>query len=368
MPDLPSRLDLFKIGADYVLQKALRIDPAQVYVQGSDVNIFCGVGSGLSYALVMQLIQSINDLMLDGAEDEALDRWVADRYQIIRKGAAPAIGRVRFWRDTAGSSGTIPIDTKLLTLTGIEYITTTTCSFAVSALENFANVRAVQAGKESQVGANAIRKFSDPTALFDRTLQVTNDAATAHGENVEDDDTFRNRARDFWRTVRRGVLPAIEFGARAISGVESATAVETLSTTGSPVRIIELYIADSSGVASEVMAQQVRDGLMEYRAGGIQVIVYPSMPQIVDVFLRLVFVAGVDTDSLTEIIRQSVVQYINTIPVSAPLTRSAIYSVLQRYRNDGLLVDDSSIVEPAGDIYPAGGVTLRTRVENVQAE
>jgi hypothetical protein len=364
MVDTLTRLDLQKIGEDVVLQRAKRIDPAQVSIAGSDVNIIVGLSSQMAYALMLQMLDRTNSLLLDGCEDEQLDRWAWDRYQLTRKGAATALGTVRFYRAAGGSSGTIPIGTKLQTLTGIEYFTTTTASFGVTTLEMTAVVRAAQAGKSSQVGANSIRKIVDSTALFDRTIQVNNDLATAHGEDTEEDEIFRARIRDFWSTVRRGVLSAIEYGARAVPGIESATATE-VTDAGAPARLVQLYIADSSGIASEAMAEQVRIALLDYRACGIQVLVYTSMPQIVTVQLRLAFQAGVDTAGLTETIRNAIVEYINTTPVNATLYRSALQSVLQRYVEDGLIVDEGTIVEPAGDLVPESGLTLRTTISDV---
>ena len=52
MADLPSRLDLQTIGTDYVLQRAKKIDPAQVLTDGSDVNLFVGVSAALAQAVV----------------------------------------------------------------------------------------------------------------------------------------------------------------------------------------------------------------------------------------------------------------------------------------------------------------------------
>jgi uncharacterized phage protein gp47/JayE len=362
--DVLTRLDLQKLGEDVVLQRATRIDPAQVSIQGSDVNIIVGLCSQMSYALMMQLVDRTNSLLLDGAEDEQLDRWLWDRYQTTRKGAAAAVGEVRFYRSVTGSAGTIAIGTKLQTLTGIEYFTTTTANFGISDTQVFAKVRASQAGKASQVGANNIRKIVDPAALFDTSLLVNNDLATAHGEDAEDDETLRNRMRDFWSTVRRGVLSAISFGALTVPGVDSATATE-VTDQGAPARLVNLYIADSSGIASSAMAQQVRDALLEYRAAGIQVLVYTSMPQIVNVTLHLTFQSGVDTDALTETIRNSLVEYINTTPVSGTLYRGSLMSVLQRYVQDGLIATEDTIVEPAGDLVPESGTTLRTTIANV---
>lgn len=364
--DLPSRLDLYTIGRNFVVQRARKLDPAQVDILGSDVNIIVGSSSVVADAIVKQLTARIAALTLDGSDDEDLDRYAFDRYQLVRKGAAPARGAGRIFRtSTIGGAGTVPIGTKCVTDSGFEYITTSIASFGASDLESMANVRAAEAGKASQVGANAIQRFQKPTELFDATLQITNDAATAGGEDVEDDDLFRERIRDYWRTARRGILAAIEFGALTVPGVVSAQAIEVLTSGNNPARLVMLYIADSTGVASDALAEDVRVALDDYRACGIQVLISTSLPLIVDIELRLRFRANVNTVTLTDNVRSAIVAFVNTLPVNGTLYLGDLYSVLRRYTEDGLLMDNGSIVSPVGDLVPAVGQTIRTTLTNV---
>lgn len=367
MADLPSRLDLYDIGRRYIYARAKRIDPEIVDTEGSDANLFVGSGAFMAHAVVRHLISRINAMLLDGAEREDLDRWAYDRYKLTRKGAAPAVATVRFFRtDASAGSGSINAGTKLNSLTGIEYFTTTAAVFGSGDLEATALARSTSAGKEYQVGANQIRRFGDAATLFDQTLQVNNDDKAAGGENAEGDDVFRERIRDFWASARRGTIGAIEFGARAVPGVESAQAFETISPiTSSPARVVELFIADSSGVSNAALSAAVLISLLEYRAAGITVIVRLSIPEIVDVRLRLAFAGNVDTSILAAEIRAAVIAYINSLPVNAPLYRSELYTVLNRYKVDGLVVDEGTIVTPTGDLYPVAGTTFRVRSENV---
>ena len=366
MADLPTRADYFQLGRDYVISRATKIDPAQVDIEGSDVNIFVGVTSVIADQVTKQLAFRTAALLLDGADDEDLDRYALDRYQLARKGASPARGTVRIFRtSTVGGAGVVPIGTKLVTNTGFEYITTTTASFGVGDLTSQAFVRAVEAGKLTQVGANAIVRFADPASLFDRTLQANNDAATAGGEDAEDDDTFRARVRNFWLAARRGVLAAIEFGALTVEGVVSAQAVEVLTEDATPARLVLLFIADSTGVASDALAQEVRVALNDFRAAGIQVLISTSLPLIVDVQLRLTFRANVDTLTLTDNVRAAVVSFVNSLPVNGTLFVGQLFSVLQRYAEDGLIVNEGTIVAPTGDLVPATGQTIRTTLSSV---
>ncbi len=363
--ELLTRNDYYQIGRRYVLARAQRIEPSVVDTEGSDANLFVGSTSYCAHATSLQLADRIGALLLDAAEGEDLDRYAFDRYRLARKGASAAVGTETFTRPTsAAGSGTISIGTKIRTQTGIEYVLVSPASFGASALVAHADVRAVQAGKESQVGRHYLTRWVNQAAIFDQTIQPDNLEPTAGGEQVEDDDTFKARIRNFWASARRGTLGAIEYGALTVPGVTSAFAQEAL-TAGIPARVVELFIADSSGVASAALATRVRTALEEWRAGGIYVSIVLSVPQIVNLELALAFVANVDTVSLSSHVRDAVVQFVNQLGANRPLYRADLQTVLSRYRQSGLIPNEQTIVSPAGDLYPQVGSTLRTRLENV---
>lgn len=366
MADYPSRLDVFGIGRDFILQRATKIDPRQIDIAGSDVNLFVGSQSEVAFFVVEQLAFCINRLLLDGAEGEDLDRYAFDRYQLPRKGASSAVGLVRIFRTSfAVGAGSVPAGTVLSTLNGVEYTLTTQATFGATTLTAPASVRAVQAGINTKAGANQIRRFRDVTTLFDRTLQVTNDDPTAGGDDRETDSVFRDRIRDFWRTARRGILAAIEFGARTVPGVTSAQAIEELTNPAQPARLVNLYISDPTGVANQQLADQVSIALLDYRAAGIAVIVVTSQPEIVPVKLHLTFRAGVDTSSVANDLRAAVIEFINSLPVNGTLALIELSSVVQRFQSVGLIVTQNTIVEPVGDVVPDPGKTLRTTPDDV---
>ncbi len=366
MPDLPTRLDYHALGRDRVVQTAKKIDPTQVDVEGSDVNLFVGIAAVLAAQITQQLSFRTAALLLDGADDEDLDRLVYDRYGLTRKGASPARGSITITRtSTAAGAGTVPIGTRVVTGTGVEYVTITAASFSGSATSATCNVRAAQAGKATQVGEGAIERFAQPQLLFDSTLVPTNEKPTAGGEETENDETFRERVRDFWRTARRGILAAIEFGAKTVPGVVSARAIEALTVDGQPARVVSLYISDSSGVASDALAEDVRVALEEYRAAGIAVLIFTSIPSIAEIELALQFQAGVDTRTLTDEIVAAIVEFVNSLAVNGTLYRAQLFSVLQRFEADGLIPSEGTIVEPAGDLVPDVGQTIRTTIADV---
>lgn len=366
--DLPSRLDLYAVGRAYMRARARALDPKIVDVEGSDANLFVGSASFMAAAVVRQLTARTAALTLEGSEGEDLDRYLWDKCQELRKGASAARGEARFFRSSlAGGSGSFPVGTKLGSLTGVEYVTTQVAAFSATSYEARARVRATRAGKEFQVGRNQIRRLlPGPTPPFDATVKVTNDEPTAGGEPREEDDDFRKRGRDFWPAARRGTLEAISYGARRVAGVMSADPREVLDVSLRPARLVVLHIADSSGVASRALTAEVEEELLEWRCAGIAVVPDTSIPQMVSTRLRLTFRAGTATADLAEAVRAAVVNFVNSLGVNRPLLRFDLGAVLARYRDGGLIPEESSVVEPAGDLYPDVGRTLRTTADLVE--
>lgn len=368
--DLPSRLDLFNIGATYVTTRAKKIDPSQVYTEGSDVNLFVGVASVIGSAIINQLSARTGALTLDGSDtDDDLDRWAFDRYSgnAPRKGAAPARGWASLTRETAAQgAGSIPLGTKILSDSGAEYITTTIATFNASDLVSRARVRAVQAGRSTQVTANALRRFFDPGSIFDPTIVPSNPEPMAGGADREESDVYRNRLRAYWKAASKGLVSSIEFGALTVEGVASVSGYEIVTDNATPARVVALHIADETGVANEVMASEVKVALAEWRAGGIQVLIFTSLPTLVTLRLRLTFRANVDTDTVTTNVRAGLFDFINSLAVNAPLYRADIDTVLRRYVEDGLIVNDGTVVAPVGDLVPDIGRTLRVTYEGIE--
>jgi uncharacterized phage protein gp47/JayE len=363
--DAVTRIDLYNLGRSYLLQRATRIDPAQVDVQGSDANVFVGSVSVVAQQVIKQLQYEVEGLLLATATGEQLDRLAWDRYQEIRKGAAAAMVLLDFDRPTFdGGAGTIDTGALVGTLNNIQYVLLEPASFGASSLiVHGISARAVQAGHDYQVGANYLTKLQ--AAPFDVSITVNNPTPAAGGEDREDDDTFRVRVQGFWRAARRATKAAIEYGALQVAGVASASAVEAIGGDGQPARVVSLYFADSSGVATPALVTPIMVALEDWRACGIAVLPSLSSPQMTSVTLHLTFSSGVDTVTLTAMVRSAIMGYVNSLGANETLQLGALQSVLQRYRGNGLIANAGSIVAPTGDVVPDVGKTLRTTLELV---
>lgn len=373
MPDLPTRLDYFNIGADEVLNRAQarpadqRISPSEVFTEGSDINIVIASSSAMADEATRYLAVSQEELFFDSAEGEALERLVADRLspEIRKKQASPAVATLSFSR----TQGTFPPETfdvgrTFKTDGGVEFELTAAVSLPLGATGPITGLaQAVIAGISGNVDQNTIVIFSQlPT---DVNIQVTNPQVAAGGDSTESDPRFRARAKDFFRTARRGIRAAIEFGALTVRGVRQAVAIEELDSQGIPTGRVALYIADANGQANNALVQAVLGALLEYRGCGVYVDVVASLPVFVPIRYNLRFAAGIDSTLAFAQVQNAAVAAVNSLRPNQTLEVSLLTAVARSV--PGVIVLDDAVVTPVGDLVPSAGQVIRTRPDLVTA-
>lgn len=372
MADFPTRADLIAIFFDEILARAPahppgdRVSPEEVYTAGSDVNLMAAGQAAMSDELLRQLALRMASLFLDSAEGEDLDRLVADRFSptIVRKMASAAVVPVTFSRPSGPLAAlTIPVGQRVQSDTGVVYETLLAAPFPLSSAGPITvPARALNAGVGGNAEAGTITTVLNTP---DADLVVTNAQAAAGGDSTESDASLRARARDFFRTARRGTLGAIEFGALTVPGVRLATAIEQTDGLGFPTGIVDLYIADANGQANSLLANAVRSALIEYKAAGVQVIVTGSVPVFVTIQFQLQFAAGIDTTLAFAQVRDAVVSQVNLLRPSATLYESLLMQIARSI--PGVIVPENAVVAPVGDLVPSPGQTIRTRPDLVTA-
>lgn len=373
MPDLPTRADYFRVGADEVLVRSAarpvgqRLTSSQVYTEGSDINIVVASASAMAEEITRQLALRLAALFLDGASGEDLDRLVADRFSptIVRKSATPALATVQFSR-VAGplAAIAIPAATRLRTASGVEFETTVASSLAAGSTGPVSvPAQCRQAGLAGNVAAGSINQIV--SVIGDPNLLVSNAQVAAGGDETESDARLRARARDFFRTARRGTLSAIEFGALTVPGVRQATAIEEVDPLGIPTGRVSLYVADANGQANAALVLAVRSALLEYRAAGVVVDISSAIPNFVAIVYNLRFAAGVDTAAAFAQVQTATVSAVNALAPSQTLPVSLLFSVARSV--PGVIVLDDAIVAPVGDLIPSAGQVIRTRTDLVTA-
>jgi len=368
MPDLPSRTDLFNVYADELLTRARarstgqQITASEIFTPGSDINLIGAGGSAMAEEVMRQLGRSTKDLTLDGAQGDALDRWVFDRYgeKVPRKKAAASRVTITLARPSGLFGGfTYGSGSRITTPGGVQFDTQADAVFSGGSVGPVTVLaKAANAGTAGNVGANTITRFV--TQPLDNTLTITNAEPAAGGDTTETDTAYRARARAYLLSLAKGTLPAIEFGAKTVPGIRQATAIEELNNLGVLTGRVFLYVADANGQANNALVAEVSTALREYRGGGIPTIVVGGAPVFQTITYHLAFETGVDTIIAFDQVRQTTVARVNQLAPQEPLRRSMLFEIARSV--DGVVVPDDGVTVPAGDIIPlpGSGQVLRT--------
>lgn len=369
---LPSRSDFFNVGANEVLRRSEtrpigdRITREAIFTPGSDINILLASSAAMADDATRAFAARLAALFLDQARREDLDRLVSDRFSpsIQRKQAVASLVTLRMQRLTGTlPAGSLGAGTRVRTPDGVEFGLLGIATFAAGSSGPVdVQAQAVLAGTSGNVAAGTIRLFGQPP--FDPTLVVTNLQVAAGGSDVESDASLVMRARDFFRTARRGTVAAIEFGALTVAGVARASAVElTNPPDGLPSGHVQCYVVDASGQANTALAEAVARALVEYRAAGIVVDVLAANPVYVPITYRLRYDPGVNTVAAREQVRFLTTAQVNTLRPGATLPKSLLFEIARTV--PGVIVLDDAIVTPAGDLIPARSEVLRTSADIV---
>jgi hypothetical protein len=354
MASVPSYDDLREAGRQEILRKPTRFDPEIVDTEGSDVEIVVSVGASMASEATGFVQQGLNELSLSTAAKsggEVLERFVWDRYQLVRQDAGQAVVPIRIDRTTTSAAASVPAETKIATADGVIFTTVNEVVFSVGQtgplyVDSFAEV----AGPLGNVAINTITVAI--TRLDDSTFAFSNEEPAAGGLNEETDDALADRARDFFVNARRGTRAAIQTGCVSTPGVAQATVLEDLDPDGNPLFRLQAIIADANGQANGALAAAVIDNLDGFRALGVPVRVIAGTPQFVDIVIENIsFITGANTSTLLGQLRSGVVTAINNLSPGVTLERSLIIGALKI--NNSVLVPDNAVTTPTGDLVPS---------------
>jgi uncharacterized phage protein gp47/JayE len=375
--DRPTYSDLFQVARNQLLIANPRL--TAVDREGSDANALVASIAAVGDEVSQQVAYVAAASFLDTAQGTALDRLVFDRYGLVRKPAAAALGTVQF-TSAAGAASTfgIPENTLLTTSDGVQFQTTEPVTFPIGSNGPIsAPVRSVLAGATQQVRAGTIVAVVSPIGGAPADLAVTNALATSGAADPESDNELRERARRFFTTVQRGTLAAIEQAARSVPGVRYATAFEDVDQFGAQSGYVSLVVTDqytdtlatlsvvppAYEAQSQVLAQQVALAVDQARAAGIYVATLVAQVVLQPVTLRLRVKAGYDSAAVALQARAVCVQVVNALPPGAELTVAALESALANVQ--GLYFVGDEVIVPAATIAPTPLQVLRTNLQLV---
>lgn len=350
MAEIPSHRELFETYKASVLLQTDRLS-TRSFDAGFMPGIFAGASADLAEEAIADGIQLQQATFLRTAAGADLDRLVVDHFNLPRRDGQAAIGIARFSRpSTTPGPVLIAIGTRLSSPDGAQFVTTEEVLFSGTLID--IAIQASITGDAGIVDAGAVSEILD--LLSDSTVSVTNLERTTGGVERETDEQYRERARGYLSTLRRGTKGAIEFGALSVGGVVRAS----LDESSFPPT---LYISDASGGATTALILAVVTALPEFRAAGIPVNVVGAVVVDQPITLQFTFEAGVDTGAVRDQAIQAVVDAVNRLSIGDTLFRSLLISSAKIAG-----VRDVVVVIPAGDVAPAANQLLRTSRELVE--
>lgn len=381
MADFLTFQDLFRASRDEALLRNSQLSRAAIEREGSDANVITAGGAAAADEVMGQLITVQSGLFLDSSEKTALRRLVFDRFGLLPKSAAPAVGEVDFGLPTASLAPfVIPVGTILETAAGVQLSSTSAIPFPASSKGPIAvPVRSLLAGADQQCGPNTITNIVSSIPGAPDGLTVNNPLATAGADDEESDASLRARARQFFSTARRGTLVAIVQGALAVPGVRTAQAFELVTSAGHPDRANQLIIADaftaqlaqlqtvppSYAAQSQVLSSIVFDALSDVRAAGIDVFVQVGQAVLLPIVLHLAFTAGADPVAVTATCKALAVLYTNGLVPGQAWNPPDLLALLKGV--SGLAFTGNEIGSPNGQVIATPLQIIRTTQEIVTA-
>lgn len=317
-----------------------------------------GTGA-MADASIRYAAQALKSTFLDGAEGDELTALVDDHYNIQRNPATAASCDATFARTSGGAGFTLNVGF----VVGSEFDAAgNTVLFTLGTPVVFANadngphtatVNASVLGKSGNVLAGKLNRIvTSPKP--DATLTVTNAANAGGGNDEESDPELRLRARNFWVTLRKGTIGALEFGALQVASVRTVKANED-QTSG----VTTIVVADSDGNSTLQMVSDVETEEENWRAAGSTVSIVGGSQLAIDLTGVMVFRDGSGADAT---VYQPIVQAAITARLAKLRQGETVY--LQAMSAAGIAVDPDVIEAivwsvPASDVTPSSSQTPR---------
>lgn len=268
--------------------------------------------------------QAFKETFIDGASGDALTALVDDHLNIQRNPATASAVDVTFTR-TGNATGSTPAGFTVASTfdaAGNSVVFTTNTPITWGASDHGPHIVTCEAsvlGAAGNVAAGSVTRLVD--SPFDTSIVCTNAGAAAGGNDAETDPELRDRARNFWISLRRGTLAALEQGMLSgVAAVRVARATEDQSTGA-----VIVVVGDSSGNSNAQMVSDSETVLEEWRAAGSEVTVLGATQLLLAVTGVIVFRAGSGASAL----------------VYAPLVQAAITARLAKYKQGETVYLDS---------------------------
>lgn len=242
---------------------------------------------------------------------EYLDLHASDR-GLSRKPGVKATGRVSFLVSTPPESNiTIPAGTVVATAgsTSYRFLTDSDAVLETGRTSVEVGCTAEKVGIEGNVSKRAVCVIVTNIPGIE---SVVNGGVFTGGADEESDDNLRKRILDTYTAISNGTNKAYyKRLALSVPGVNSAGVRSLVRGRGT----VDVYIASYKSAASDSLVSQVQTLLNKQRELNVNVQVSKATPVEIEVGASVILEEGYSLDKVTENIRASVSDYIDSLEI-----------------------------------------------------
>ena len=287
------------------------------------------------------------------AENDSLDK-VVELVGVSRLPSGHPVARLRFTRQSGATGNiTVPEGTAVTDDKANRYLTLSEIT-----MEPNESTREVLAGGETpgtaEVDEGALNRLE---VMIAGISSVVNIQAARQLSAPETDADLRRRARGALHGVVRGTLDALRFGLLSIPGVKDVVIKEAPNGVAGEIAIQVAYTDQSTEPRQKVAA-----AIEELRPAGIRVIGGEAATLKVNVECDLTLtgssLSGLELNSLTTALEDSLFAYLSKVPPGAPVRRAKL---VQLAMSDDRVEDAKVLLTPQGQ-EPVEELTLDSGV------
>ena len=308
-----------------------------------------------------QLEQVYNNSFIDTAYGEDLAKLV----RILGINRLPALGstgRIKFYRETPATQDyTIPAGTLVETLPDINgniirFETTENASLLIGTTSVYANIKAVDAGKKTNIISNKIIIINNPPFGIE---SVINEEPTIGGEEEETDDELRARAVKALETAGQGTVGALLNKILDVSGIKSVKVLDMQRGIGT----VDILVLGDVLPMPFSKLEEITKVALDTKAGGIDVLIYEPTVLTQNLNITFTLASGVTLSSIESLVLDAINAYFSNLKIGDSLIKNQLSKEILN-KTSGKVIDliintpSTNITVSGTSIIVLGTITL----------
>lgn len=213
----------------------------------------------------------------------------------------------------------------------------------------------VECETEGLVGNVSAYTISVMLTPIEYVQECYNEIAFTNGREAQTAPERKKDFSKFIKTLSKGTVGAVEYGAMSVEGITGVYVDDQIG-------YMNVYAHDASGELSDELKAKVLEKLIDFRSGGIEVIVLPVVKKSIDLDISVHIGKGFDEDYYQTLITSSVTSFLNSYAVSHSLINAELIRYIMSIDEDAIINAsvnlDSDIEVGNNELIHAGQINV----------